>query len=268
MEHEPTITCLNPSNSNSGALQRSINNMINIPRTIIHPTPPHPPPHPALSRSMIQRDQHPTNDNTPHPTPPPHPALSRSMIQRDHLQRSINNVINIPRTIIHPTPPPTPHPTPPCRGAWYNVIICSGATTGVRSSENLGPRGYIYLYIHTYIQYKYITIYIYTPLFIVLNCCWYLPSSLVFRGGFFRAPWGFHGHQHFSILAQANHGDNGHQGGVQVAGGILAAKPQQFLAANMFSQWQMWHPQSVNAINAAARDPFSTSIAGELGVAR
>ena len=37
-------------------LQRSINNVINIPRTIIHPTPPHAPPHPALSRSMIQRD--------------------------------------------------------------------------------------------------------------------------------------------------------------------------------------------------------------------
>lgn len=44
---------------------------------------------------------------------------------------------------------------------------------------------------------------------------------------------------------------------------ILAEKPQQFLAANMFSQWQMWHPQSVNAINAAARDPFSTSRAGD-----
>ena len=46
------------------------------------------------------------------------------------------------------TPHPTPHPSPPCRGAWYNVIICSGATTGVRWSENLGPRGYIYICIY------------------------------------------------------------------------------------------------------------------------
>ena len=35
---------------------RSNNNVINIPRTRLHPTPPHTPPHPALSRSMIQRD--------------------------------------------------------------------------------------------------------------------------------------------------------------------------------------------------------------------
>ena len=76
-------------------------------------------------------------------------------IVNDHLQRSINNVISIPRKIIHPTPPcpvaehdttwssaaehqqrdqhstkdNTPHPTLPCRRAWYNVIICSGAST-------------------------------------------------------------------------------------------------------------------------------------------
>ena len=138
-------------------LQRSINNVISIPRKIIHPTPPH---------------------------PPPHPALSRSMIQRDHLQRSINNVINIPRTIMHPTPPPTP----PCLGAWYNVIICSGATNGVRSSENLGPRGYIYIHVcvHVYIYkciyihiYMCVYIYIYIYLFIyvyiyVCDCIYYI----------------------------------------------------------------------------------------------
>ena len=68
-----------------------------IPRTIIHPTPPHPTPPPTppcrgawynviICSGTQQRDQHSMNDNTP--LPPPHPALSRSMIQRDHLQQS------------------------------------------------------------------------------------------------------------------------------------------------------------------------------------
>ena len=53
----------------------------------------------------------------------------------------------------HSTNDNTPHPTLPCRGAWYNVIICSGATNGVRSSENLGPRGCIYIYIRCFIAF-------------------------------------------------------------------------------------------------------------------
>ena len=197
MEHEPTITCLNPSNSNSGALQRSINNMINIPRTIIHPTPPPTPPllrdragwgggwggvyyrswnvdhvvdAPLQMITLYQpcRGAWYNVINIPrtiiHPTPThpsPHPALSRSMIQRDHLQRSINNVINIPRTIIHPTPPPTPpRPVAEHDTTWSSAAeqqpVCGHRRTWV-------PEGiYIYIHIHIYI-YIHIYTYIHPP---------------------------------------------------------------------------------------------------------
>ena len=93
---------------------RSNNNVINIPRTRLHPTPPHTPPRPVAEHDTTwssAAEQHTTTHHptppptptwssaaeqhatTPHPTPPhppPHPALSRSMIQRDHLQRSKN----------------------------------------------------------------------------------------------------------------------------------------------------------------------------------
>ena len=60
---------------------RSINNVINIPRTIMHPAPPPTPPRPVAEHDTTwssaaehqQRDQHSTKDNTPHPTPPPTP---------------------------------------------------------------------------------------------------------------------------------------------------------------------------------------------------
>ena len=111
---------------------RSINNVINIPRTIIHPTPPRPVAEHDTTWSSAaehqQRDQHSTNDNTPHPTPlptPPRPVAEHDTTRSsaaEHQQRDQHSTNDN-------TPHPTPHPTLPCRGAWYNVIICSGAST-------------------------------------------------------------------------------------------------------------------------------------------
>ena len=128
-------------------LQRSINNVINIPRTIIHPTQPH---------------------------PPPHPALSRSMIQRDHLQRSINNVINIPRTIIHPTRPhPPPHPAL-LRSMIQRDHLQRSKKRCAVIGEPGSPRVYIHihtLYIIAYTINKYVqfNVYIYKHTYVQTN---------------------------------------------------------------------------------------------------
>ena len=83
-----------------------------------------------------------TNDNT---------ALSRSMIQRDHLQRSINNVINIPRKIMHPTPPhPPPHPAL-SRSMIQRDHLQRGNNRCAVIGEPGSPRVYIYMYTYIHI---------------------------------------------------------------------------------------------------------------------
>ena len=110
-----------------------------------------------------QRDQHSTNDNTPHPTPPhapPHPALSRSMIQRDHLQRSNNRCAVIGE-------PGSPR---------VYLYIRIHASLQKRILRTPGPCTFTYLKWYVYIHERarrYIFLYTH-PCLLVQTCIWWL----------------------------------------------------------------------------------------------
>ena len=105
-----------------------------------------------LNTEHQQRDQHSTNDNTPHPTPPcpvaEHDTTWSSAAE--HQQRDQHSTKDN-------TPHPTPPSTPPCLVAEHDTTGSSAAgqqpVCGHR--RTWVPEGiyiYIYVYIHTYLD--------------------------------------------------------------------------------------------------------------------